>query len=91
MIRSFRNRGLAAFWHHSDASRIRPDLVKRLILRLSRLDAAVQPGEMNTPGFNFHRLQGHPVRYTVHVNGPWCLTFEWEGEDAIRVDFEKYH
>ena len=63
-------------------------MVKRLILRLSRLDAAVQPGEMNTPGFNLHRLQGSPVRYTVHVNGPWCLTFEWEGEDAIRVDLE---
>ena len=91
MIRSFRNRGLAAFWHHNDSSRIRPDLVKRLILRLSRLDAAVDPAEMNTPGFNFHRLQGRPVRYTVHVNGPWCLTFEWEGEDAIRVDLEQYH
>jgi plasmid maintenance system killer protein len=24
------------------------------------------------------------------VNGPWCLTFEWEGEDAIRVDLEQY-
>ncbi len=91
MIRSFRNRGLAAFWHNSDASRIRPGLVKQLILRLSRLDAAVQPGEMNTPSFNFHRLQDRPVRYTVHVNGPWCLTFEWECEDAIRVDLERYH
>jgi proteic killer suppression protein len=46
---------------------------------------------MNIPGFNFHRLQGQPVRYTVHVNGPWCLTFEWEGEDAVHVDLEQYH
>ena len=21
-------------------------------------------------------LWGRPTRYTVHVNGPWCLTFE---------------
>jgi proteic killer suppression protein len=91
MIRSFRSRGLAAFWHRNDASRLRPDLVKRLMLRLSRLDAAVQPSEMNVVGFNFHRLQGRPIRYTVHVNGPWCLTFEWEGEDAVRVDLEQYH
>jgi toxin HigB-1 len=27
----------------------------------------------------------------VHVNGPWCITFEFEDGDAIRVDFEQYH
>jgi len=43
------------------------------------------------PGFNFHRLRGKPARWTVHVNGPWCLTFEWDGEDAVRVDLEQYH
>jgi proteic killer suppression protein len=46
---------------------------------------------MNAPGFNFHRLRGKPTRDTVHVNGPWCLTFEWDGEDALRVDLEQYH
>jgi proteic killer suppression protein len=25
------------------------------------------------------------------VNGPWCLTFEFEEGDARRVDFEQYH
>ena len=46
---------------------------------------------MNVPGFNFHRLRGGTVRYTVHVNGPWCVTFEWDGDDAIAVDLENYH
>jgi proteic killer suppression protein len=47
---------------------------------------------MDVPGFNFHALQGHrPVRYTVHVNGPWCITFEFDAGDALRVDFEQYH
>lgn len=91
MIRSFRSRALGAFWHRGDASRLRPDLIERLRLRLSRLDQAIQPEEMNVPGFNFHKLRGRPVRYTVHVNGPWCITFEWEGEDAVRVDLEQYH
>jgi len=27
----------------------------------------------------------------VHVNGPWCITFEFDGENAMRVDFEQYH
>ena len=41
---------------------------------------------------DFHALRGHqPTRYTVHVNGPWCITFEFEDGDAYRVDFEQYH
>lgn len=91
MIRSFRSRALDALWHGDNAQGIRPDLVARIKRRLSRLDVAAQPQDMNVPGFNFHRLQGKPVRYTVHINGPWCLTFEWDGEDAIRVDLEQYH
>jgi proteic killer suppression protein len=91
MIRSFRGRALAALWFRNDRSRIRADLIRRVLSRLNSLDDARRPDEMNLPGFNFHRLRGRPVRYTVHVNGPWRLTFEWEGEDASRVDLEQYH
>ena len=41
--------------------------------------------------FDFHALRGKPPRYTVHVNGPWCVTFEFEDGDAYRVDLEQYH
>ena len=47
---------------------------------------------MNLPGFDFHRLQGdQPTRYTVHVNGPWCITFGWLDGNAVDVDLENYH
>jgi proteic killer suppression protein len=47
---------------------------------------------MNVPGFDFHVLRGKPTRYTVHVNGPWCITFEWDlSGGAVRVDLEQYH
>ena len=58
---------------------------------MDRLDVAIKPGEMDLPGFDFHPLRGKPQRYTVHVNGPWCITFGWDGEDAIDVDLEQYH
>jgi proteic killer suppression protein len=58
---------------------------------LKVLDLAAAPSDLNVPGFNFYRLPGHPVRYSVHVNGPWCLTFEWEDRDAVRVNLEQYH
>jgi proteic killer suppression protein len=60
--------------------------------RLDRLDVAARPEEMNVPGFDFHALGGfNPTRYSVHVNGPWCVTFELEDGDACRIDFEQYH
>lgn len=43
------------------------------------------------PGFDFHALRGKPQRYTIHVNGPWCITFEWQDGTALRVDLEQYH
>jgi proteic killer suppression protein len=46
---------------------------------------------MDQLGFDFHRLHGKPVRYSVHVNGPWCVTFEFDGSHAFRVDYEQYH
>ncbi len=91
MIKTFRSRALKAYWTKSDAAKIAPALLARLDRRLDALDAALLPEAMNLPGFNFHKLRGTPVRYTVHVNGPWCLTFGWDGEDAIDVDLEDYH
>jgi toxin HigB-1 len=56
------------------------------------LNVAASVAEMNVPGFDFHPLRGFtPTRYTVHVNGPWCITFEFADGDATRVDLEQYH
>lgn len=90
MIRSFRSKALADLWA-GGASRIDRRMHKRILVRLDRLDAALSLSELNMPGFNFHPLKGKPQRYSVHVNGPWCLTFEFESGDALRVDLEQYH
>jgi len=56
------------------------------------MDAAADLIGMNAPGYSFHPLNGHnPTRYSIHVNGPWCLTFEFDGTDVLKVDFEQYH
>lgn len=55
------------------------------------MNQAENQRELNLPGFNFHPLRGQPPRYSLHVNGPWCMTFEWISEDAYRVDLEQYH
>ncbi|NJL26823.1 MAG: plasmid maintenance system killer [Thermoanaerobaculia bacterium] len=91
MIRSFRHKGLEELFLNGRSPKIRADLQRRCLLRLDALDQAVALSELRVPGFDFHALRGSPQRYTLHVNGPWCVTFEWEDADAYRVDLEQYH
>ena len=92
MIRTFKSEPLRAFWESSDGAKIAPRLQARIMRRLDALDQAVVPRDMNIPGFDFHGPSGsRGGTYTVQVNGPWCLTFRWDGADAIDVDLENYH
>lgn len=91
MLRSFRNKELAKLWE-TGTSKIDSRLHSRILRRLDALDAAARPENLNLPGFDFHSLKGfEPARYTIHVNGPWCITFEFLAGDAVRVDYEQYH
>ncbi|MFN0194195.1 MAG: type II toxin-antitoxin system RelE/ParE family toxin [Aestuariivirga sp.] len=92
MIFSFRSKALADLWSTGRTAKIDKRLHARILLRLDRLNACSAAAEMDLPGFDFHALRGFtPVRYTVHVNGPWCITFEFHEGDAMRVDLEQYH
>lgn len=90
MIKGFRSKELSKLWS-GERSKIDQRFHKRILQRLDALDDAEAPEDMNIAGYNFHGLQGSPQRYSVHVNGPWCITFAFAGADACEVDFEQYH
>ncbi len=47
---------------------------------------------MNAPGWGLHPLRGELAdHWSVKVNGNWRLTFAFEGENAILVDYQDYH
>lgn len=59
---------------------------------LDLLDAAVRPEDLDLPGFGFHRLAGQSKgRFAVSVSANWRITFGWDDQDSIEVDFEDYH
>jgi proteic killer suppression protein len=91
MIRTFKHKGLKELFRDGTSAKVGAVLQDRCLQILDALDLAVVPEDMNVPGWNFHGLQGKPKRYTTHVNGPWCITFEFEDGDALRVDLEQYH
>lgn len=91
MIESFRHRGLRELFETGKSARVRPDLQRRTLVRLDAIEAATTLEDLRKPGFDFHPLNGKPQRYSVHVNGPWCITFEFHDGNAVRVDLEQYH
>lgn len=92
MIRSFRSKALEQLFEKGTSRLMRASLRSRAVMILDILDQAMVLSDLNLPGLDFHPLKGHrPKRYTVHVNGPWCITFEFSDEEVRRVDLEQYH
>jgi toxin HigB-1 len=92
MIVSFRNRSLRRFWEKGDSRGLNPQHLKKIELILDMLEDATAPEDMNLQRLDFHKLSGeNPPRWSVHVNGNWCITFSFEDEDATSVDYEDYH
>lgn len=92
MIKTFKNKALSDLWSGGKTSKIDAKMHKRILVRLDRLNVVSSVDSLNHPGFNFHALRGfNPTRYTIHINGPWCITFEFRDGDAYSVDFEQYH
>jgi len=91
MIRSFKHKGLHELFEKGQSRRVQQSLQVRTLRRLDVLDTADSLTELDVPGFDFHALRGKPKRYSIHVNGPFCITFEWSDGEALRVDLENYH
>ena len=92
MIKSFRHKGVEKFFSTGSKAGIQPKHAVRLGEQLTLLDSVTKPEQMNLPGWQWHALQaelrGH---WAISVNGNWRLTFTFEGEDAVLVDYQDYH
>lgn len=92
MIRTFRHKGLQAFFESGRKAGIQPHHAPRLARQLVQLDAAKTSDDMNVPGWGLHPLTGKLAgHYAVTVNGNWRLIFAFEGENATLVDYVDYH
>lgn len=93
MIKSFRHKGLKAFFEKGSTAGIQPAHAPRLGRMLNRLNEASDPQDMNVPGWKLHQLKGRDLKghYAVSVSGNWRLTFKFEGADAELVDYQDYH
>jgi proteic killer suppression protein len=92
MIKSFKHKGLQTFFETGSKKEIIPDHASKLARILDRLDASINPRDMRLPGYSLHQLSGQEKgTWSVKVSGNWRITFMFEGEDVILVDYKDYH
>ena len=92
MIKSFRHAGIEKFFLSGSKAGIQASHADKLNIQLTTLNRAKAPSDMAAPGWNLHPLQGNlKGHWAVKVSGNWRLTFRFEGENAILVDYQDYH
>jgi len=92
VIKSFRHKGIEKFFETGSKAGIQPSHAAKLATQLYLLDSISGPGEMAVPAWRLHPLKGEfEGHWAVWVSGNWRLTFRFEGEDAVLVDYRDYH
>ena len=92
VIRSFQHKGLETFFRTGSKAGIQPIHAKRLRLQLAKLDSAKTAKDMNLPGWRLHPLKGRlKDLWAVWVDQNWRMTFAFESEHAVLVDYQDYH
>lgn len=92
MIRTFRHKGLEAFFRSGSKAGIQPHHAAKLRVMLTMLDSARGADDMNAPNWRLHALSGDlEGHYAVSVSGNWRMTFVFVDEDAELVNYLDYH
>lgn len=93
MIKTFRHKGLKAYFESGSKAGIQAVHEERLRRMLNRLNQTTDSQGMNLPGWHLHPLKGRELKghFSVWVNGNWRMTFTFEGMDAVLVDYQDYH
>lgn len=92
MIRSFRHKGLEAFFRRGSKAGIQSQHAPRLRLQLTALDAATKPSDLGAPGWRLHPLTGELRGFhSITVKGNWRVIFRFVGQDVELVDYLDDH
>ena len=87
-----RHKGLRALHEQGKGRQVPVNLAPRLRRIPAALDDAMQPGEMDLPGFQLHPLHGRMAGvWSVRASGNWRVIFRFEKREAVDVDLIDYH
>jgi len=92
MIKSFVHKGLKKFFYDGSLMGIQANHASKLERILDRLNIVTCIEDMNSPGYNLHKLKGTlKSHYSVKVSSNWRVIFKFEDGHAYVLDYLDYH
>jgi toxin HigB-1 len=92
MIRRFRHRGLKRLFEDDDRRGLNAQHVEKIRRVVARLARAIEPTDMDLPGWRLHPLKGALAGFwSITINANWRIVFRFENGDATDVDYVDYH
>jgi len=93
MIRSVRDKRIAAIRSGQAVKSFPPDLIARAQRRLAQLDAATTLSDLRVPPSNqLEALKDdRKGQHSIRINQQWRLCFVWRDGDAFDVEIVDYH
>jgi len=92
VIKSWNSKGLENLYENGSTKGVHQEHKDKILRILDKLDSSTSPDDMRLPAFGLHKLKGkRSAVWSVKVNGNWRITFEFDGQDMINVNYEDYH
>ena len=95
MIVRFRHKGLKRFFLTGSKAGIQPEHASKLRDRLTVLNAIRKETDIPeaiAKAWDLHPLHGElGGHFAISVSGNWRVTFTFEDEDVVLVDYKDYH
>ena len=93
MIENFSNAETEHLFATSKSRRLPPDILRRAVMRLTQLDAAVLVDDLRQPPSNrLEALSGDLAgKWSIRINDRWRVCFRFERGNAQDVEIIDYH
>lgn len=93
MIKSFASKETERLFATGKSRRLPSDLLRRAVMRLTQLDAAVRIEDLREPPSNrLEALRGDRAgQWSIRVNDQWRLCFRFTHGEAFDVEIVDYH
>jgi proteic killer suppression protein len=93
MIRSFADAETEQFFVTGKTRRLPRDILRRAMMRLLQLNAAIQLWDLRLPPSNrLEALKGNRAgQHSIRINDQWRVCFRFADGDAFEVEITDYH
>jgi len=93
MIKSFKCKETAKIFEGQRSRKFPSDILRRIQMRLDRIDAAVDLNDLQVPPSHYlEALKGDRVKqHSIRINNQWRVCFVWTNEGVLDVEVVDYH